>query len=75
MRWLLVLPETIDLPAMRSSLTELDGDFEIVGNPVPLGGGEISLEVVGKDDADFEAQIKSNSDVLGVFPSSDMTLY
>jgi hypothetical protein len=75
MRWLLVMPETVSLPALERKFRLSGNSFNVVGNPIPIGDGEISIEVVGGSEVELKSVVGKEFDVRGIFPASDLTLY
>ena len=72
-KWLVV----IDSKHLKSELPKLlkkaSATIVMSSPPVPLSGGELSIEVEGP--ADLATRLGRHDVIKGVYPSSDLTLY
>ena len=79
MRWLVVVDSNVlidskTLPAvLKKLLAKASARLAPFSDPVPLSGGETSIEVEGPED--LPGRLEQAAVVKGVYPSSDLTLY
>jgi glycerate-2-kinase len=78
-RWLVVVDSSIltagnSLPAvLKKLLAKASARLAPFSDPVPLSGGETSIEVEGPED--LPGRLETATVIKGVYPSSDLTLY
>jgi glycerate-2-kinase len=78
-RWLVVVDSNVlmdskTLPAvLKKLLAKASARLAPFSDPVPLSGGETSIEVEGPED--LPGRLETATVIKGVYPSSDLTLY
>ena len=73
MQWLITVRKSADLKRLAEVIRGCGGEQDQDNPPVPLGDSELVVQASGP--ADLPDSLKSDPDVIEVYPNSEMQLY
>lgn len=73
MKWLITVKRSADLKKLMEAIKAVGGEPESENPPIPLGDVELVLHANGPED--LPAALKHESEVIDVFPDSEMHPY
>jgi len=73
MRWLITVRRTCDLDQLASRVRAAGGECSADDVPIPLGDDELAVRAEGP--TELARAVKTLSEVIEVFPDSEMTPY
>ena len=73
MRWLITVRKSANLDRLARVIQDCGGEHDRDNPPVPLGDSELMLQASGP--AELPDRLRADSDVIDVYPDSEMELY
>jgi len=73
MKWLVTVLKTADVKNLKNSIEKEGGEIDQENESIPLEESEIVLKVSGP--SDLPDKLKSISDIIEVYPDSEMQSY
>lgn len=70
-KWLVVAKNSLTQKLLEEELSKADANMNSESIVVPLDNNETAFEVTGP--RDLETRLEALSEIVGVFPSSEMT--
>lgn len=71
-RWLITVPKRADLDRLAQVIAGCGGELDPDTPPTPLGGAELVIAAAGPLDVE---RLKTDPEVIEVYPDSEMQLY